>query len=463
MIAFSRIQLDRLGALAGILLLQAGCWWEARPGSIPAVEAASIPGFNLSSVDTQDVGLRLFLRAGSAHDPVGLEGLACGLAQAQLSQAMDSDPQRQSRLQDAGLEWSLEVDRELISIEMHAQESAVGDLTSLLGDAIVTGEIADPHRHMVTESTRSLAQARFLDWLYAGHPYGHDPGCSQPLDGRLGTLQMMNFHQDRYLRSTARLVVELPGDLNQISSEASDAINGLVSRLGTLPPHIYEDVSPRMIPRPMEGRLVLAESAPAELWMGWATPVHPAHPDWAAMLLASEILTIRLQPLQPAGVLHPVGWLDEEGQTPAWLGLPLIVGWTEVDTQGELVEAVLPKLQDWSQGPFTQAEINRARAQLAARHEVGLKLRGAQDELMGWTEAWGELPTALAAVTPQDLVDSIGRHAPPDELRIFAGVAAGADPDWNFLEGNGEVSVDAAVPKYDWNMGVPVRIQLQEP
>jgi predicted Zn-dependent peptidase len=461
----SGIGSDRLGALVVLLLLQGGCWWEARPGPVPVIEAAKVPRIVLGSGTEETAQLRLLLRAGSAHEPVGSEGLACFLAQAQMSQAMDSDPDRWARLQEAGLKWQVEVDRELIRFEVDGAESALEDMSSLLGDAIMTGEIVDPHRHIEdSEPSGSLARSRFLDWLYAGHPYGHDSGCAQPLDGHFSAAQMQNFHADRYIRSSVRLVVELPGDPTGLSDPSKAAIENLSSRLGTLPPDLYEDVSPRMIPRPMEGRLVLADSAPGELWMGWASPVHPGHPDWAAMLLATEVLSLRLHPLELAATGRPPDWLDAQGMTPGWLGLPLIFGWTGVDAPQHLLDAVLPKLQDWTTGPFTEAELDRARDQLIVRMKQGMPLRKAQADLLNWGEAWGQLQGDMEPLTEADLTEVLARHTPMVDLRVLAGIEAGSEPDWILDEGSDEASVDAeAASSYDWKMGVPIRIDLQEP
>jgi hypothetical protein len=49
------------------------------------------------------------------------------------------------------------------------------------------------------------------------------------------------------------------------------------------------------------------------------------------------------------------------------------------------------------------------------------------------------------------------------ELRIVVGVGPGEDPDWIRIEDDEDSPVDASnPPSYDWKMGDPIRIELEE-
>jgi hypothetical protein len=459
------IGLDRLGAWAIILATQTGCWWEARPGPVPILEAAKAPETQVEEGDSQAIGIHMLIRAGSAHDPVGLEGIACGVAQARLAQAIDSDTARSERLLDSGLDWSVRVDRELVQLSAWADESAVSDLSGLLVDVLRIEGTPDVHRHIGREEiTESLGKTRLLSWLYAGHPYGHDPACEVALDGRFSSQQLMDFYTDRYIRSSIQLVLELPENQTRLSEQATRAVQLLEDQVMTRPPALYRDVSPRMIPRPLEARLALAEGLGSEVWLGWATELSPIHSDWASMLVAVEILAMRLSPQRILGGPPPASaWLDHGGGTQDWLGLPLVIGWTQVPDRRVLLETILPRLQDWSTGPFTEAELERSRESVSDRLALGQAHRRAQGLLLGTLSSWAELPEGLEGVTEASVIEALGRHIQMSDLRIIVGVESEEELDWIRIEEDDDSPVDASnPPSYDWQVGDPIRIELEE-
>ena len=80
----SRIGLDRVCAWAGIALFGVGCWWKADPGAVPVIEAAKLPVLHQGDAEAGQVRAIAWIRSGSAHDPVGQEGLACAVVHAHL-------------------------------------------------------------------------------------------------------------------------------------------------------------------------------------------------------------------------------------------------------------------------------------------------------------------------------------------------------------------------------------------
>ena len=462
--ALGGIPSDRLGAWGLICGIQTACWWEARPGPIPVEEAARTPEVLTAPSEGELLGFHVLVRAGSAHDPVGMEGLSCGLVRAQWTQSIAGDRVRQERLSASDdFRWETSVGPELVRYSAWGPSSLAEDMTSLLMDTVVAGEFFDTSTDTSVWSSpnENPVHRRLLDWLYAGHPYGHGTLCDLDPVNRFGTIDMEQFHEDRFTRVAIRLVSEIP-----TSGPDADTLGILEQqseRVMELSPRLYDDVTPRAIPRPMRGRLAYVEESPGELWLGWATELHPGHPDWPAMLLAIEILGMRLSPERFVGLHTSPEWLDGDGGTPDWIGLPLVLGWSGVTDPLALFDGVLPQLDDWLDGPFTAAEIDRSRSNIAERMTTGHVFRAAQANLLGNASGWVGFDESLARIDGDAIIDALRRNVLLSDLRVIAGMEGSAIFSWPRIEDSEESSVDgASQAPVGWIPGEPFRIVISE-
>ena len=455
--------MDRVCALAGFALLGVGCWWKAEPGVVPIVEAAKLPVLHTTDAEVGQVTATAWVRSGSAHEPVGQEGLSCAVIYAQLSTSLNKDAARFERLSQAGFDWELDVGRELVQLRLLAEPSVTEDLASLLGDVLLTKPLPDVSPlKPVLDGESNRARSTFLDWLYAGHPYGHAPDCGKSRIPTWTANQMRYFVEDRYIRMSTQIAVETP--TGNATTDQMAPFEELQQRLEALPASLYEDVSPRMVPRPFEARLALAADADGQVWMGWGTQVHPGHPDWTAFLIATELLSLRLKPFQEAGQIHPPLWIDAQGRTMDWLGLPLIWGWTGVADPNAVVESTIPVVSDWTAGPFTKAELDRVKQLIRARLQNSVQERQVQAGLLGWTSGWERLNAELDSVESDTVVAAISAHLELSDLRVLMGPARQTKENGPEIEEIENFSVDVDVaPGYDWKAGVPIRLSLQEP
>jgi len=198
--------------LALLLWAPTACAYRP-PLETPALVAAAGPVRTVAL--PADEPLRVALRAGSAHDPPGREGLAWVTARAVADAAGAT----------------VEVGPDVVVF------TAPADRAAALADALV----APPSLERVLAARESamaalgsldcagIAERAWDTWIYAGHPYGHAP------EGRLSVLPTLTvaevggFQGARYVRSVA--VVGVPAG----ASVPLSAFDVLPPRLSTSP------------------------------------------------------------------------------------------------------------------------------------------------------------------------------------------------------------------------------------
>lgn len=252
-----------------ILTLLLACWSRA-PGEAPLALAMGPVRVFEERVDREAVDLVLVIRAGSAHDPVGQEGLAWLTAQSLVvgSQAGEVPGQTPSLARD--LRW--EVEPELVRFELRcAREESVA-CAERLGALVTAPRFNEESLALararakvdlreiiglgqVGEGRRRLALALMDRWLYQGHPYGHPP------QGRVASLEVLTladvqrFHADRYVRGATSLGIA--------GGPTAEAVVDIQAALSGLPARTHRDATPRALPHP-DGRTVLVAEVDGE-------------------------------------------------------------------------------------------------------------------------------------------------------------------------------------------------------
>ncbi|NOY25798.1 MAG: insulinase family protein, partial [Oligoflexia bacterium] len=273
------------------LITLLACWARA-PGPVPLAQAeAPLMTFE-ERVPSNAVDLVLAVRAGSAHDPVGQEGLAWLTAHAV---ARAGGPIG-AALYDLGAHLQVDVGPELVIFHLRCRVADAVPCAQLLGQALTEPDLSaaalDVVRAQVDArlSERSfsdpgrLARQVFDWWTYEGHPYGHDPLGRAGVISTLSSVDLVRFFEDRYLRSAAALGIA--------GEPTPEAVVDVQAALTGLPPRLYTRVTPRRLPE-VDGRSLLVVTAPVvEAWivLGHATDLRPDDPDRLAVQAGLEIL-----------------------------------------------------------------------------------------------------------------------------------------------------------------------------
>jgi hypothetical protein len=222
---------------------------------------------------------RVAVRAGSAYDPPGREGLAFVTAHAIAAQ--------------------VEGTRVTVGPDVVRFELPVGGLPDL-GRAMV----ADPPPAALGQAVavarealvpRDCAQAAELAWrvaAYAGHPYGHAEAGRTSVLPTLTAVEAGNLARARYVREAAR--VALGGDTPEARAAAAAALEGLPVRLSRSPvpaPRPVTElrrvaVAARIPVATGEAVSVAAAASACTLTRARFTPApSPRHPDLLSLAL----------------------------------------------------------------------------------------------------------------------------------------------------------------------------------
>ena len=202
---------------AVFLAMLLGCAPKYDPGSIP-VDEARAPVDMVTQLDSEapNVYLQAMVRAGSASDRPGREGLAALTARALTEGGAGertADDVRNA-LYPLGTSFDLRVDREWVTLRLTCHRDHASTCVDLFTDALVAprfdedavGRLRDDATYAVTDgllaNEEALGEAALQAVLFEGHPYQHPPR------GRAGSLEVLSaedlrtFHQEHYLRST---------------------------------------------------------------------------------------------------------------------------------------------------------------------------------------------------------------------------------------------------------------------
>jgi zinc protease len=249
-----------------MLALLLACWSRA-PGPAPLSLAQGPVHVIEQRVEGEAVDLVLLIRAGSAHDPVGQEGLAWLTAQSLVAAAQAREAPGQSPSLGRDLRW--QVQPELVRFELRCAREESVLCAERLGSLVASPTFSGPAFELARARARiDLAEALGLGgsgpqrealalslmdrWLYQGHPYGHAAqGRSGSLEV-LGLADVQRFHADRYVRGAAALGIA--------GSPTVEAVVDVQAALGGLPGRMHRDATPRALPSDQGGELLIVEA-----------------------------------------------------------------------------------------------------------------------------------------------------------------------------------------------------------
>lgn len=398
------------------------------------------------------VTVRLLLRAGSAWDPPGLDGLAA------LTARMVGDAGTARRSYRAvteafyplGTSLSVTCDRELVCLSGTVHRDRLDAFTDLLLEAVLTPgfDEADLERGRQAQLSHLLAVLRSasdeqlgLEVLQqalfgARHPYGHAPEGTVPSLRRIGVEDVRRHHAGAWTR--ARLMVGVAGGF-------SDAwLARFIGALGGLAQG--EAAPPVPPPPPVSGRhalLVQKATGSVGIHLGHPLTVDRAHPDFAALWLANSYLgehrTFHGRLMQQLRGLRGLNYGDYSyvehypsptattQPTPGFLrSRPHFSVWVRPVPPDKALFALRAALHEVDRlivRGMGQAELESTREFLtsysrlwaqAASSRLGLAMDGRLFEVPGLVDLLAE---RLPALDAGDVTEAVRRHVHPDRWR----------------------------------------------
>jgi zinc protease len=410
------------GVIARIvcLLLVQACVLHVPRGTVPVEQARALPRV-VTQLDP--AAPRLYLeasvRAGSAFDPIGKEGLAALTARAMVEGVREA-------VDGTGGEIGLVVGKELVSFRLACVREQAGPCLELFGDLLtapdfepaVVGELTERAAWRTgggaAEDEAALADAVLDRVLFQGHPYGHPVDGLLGVVGLLGVDEVREFYQGHYLRQQTVLGVGGAFEAEQVEQvvlKMAGLGDGLPPERSTLAPLVVAGRSLWSVP---------TGSEVVELRLGHPLAVNRAHEDQAGVLLGLVALT------RPERVLSAPGLARHD----AHLGLRL--GPLSVQEAPEALAVALTGLERLVSGGLTEQELVTGRQGLVAAvsqraADPAQRLASAVEAAaMGWPDPLDSLPGQLAALTLEEVSGACRRHLHPDDLQV---VAVGAEVD----------------------------------
>ncbi|MCB9762640.1 MAG: insulinase family protein [Alphaproteobacteria bacterium] len=437
------------------LLLVACTVRPTPPGPSPIEQRAAVPEPLVMSVEGSEiVYLQATVRAGSAADPVGQEGVAWLTARMlrEGGTASYGAEDLDAALYALGTDVSILVDKELVTFRAKVLADDFDAFLPLFTE-IVTAPAFDPaaFERLRTSALDELTQGildsdevlgwTVLDtWLHEGHPYGH------PVQGRAGVLPTLTlddvraFYDTRYTRDATTL-----GIAGATTPERAAALAEPFSALS-------EDPWPAPTPKPrpvLDDRqlLVVEKPSPATgIHFGHPLDVTRDHPDYAALLVGVTALGQHRESIgrlyralrgerglnygDYAYIEHFPGAPGYKAPRPGVLRVqPHFTVWLRpvAPENGPFALKLATRMtEQWVAEGLEPEEFEQIKAYLAAR--IGLWGQSPGDRLAWAVEAQAlgtpdplvDLAPAVRAVTLEEVNAAIAAHIHPETLRIVA-------------------------------------------
>jgi len=470
----------------------AACTWSRAPGPAPAVvavEPVRVVGQPTAGAITW---LDVTLRAGSAHDPIGQEGLAWHAA-ALLRQggAGGRDEQAvEDLLYSLGTDVEVMVDRELVSFRVRCLTEDLPEVTDLLGDMLLEPELSeetlvrlagDSKRTLersIAENDEVLGMAAMEAWMFEGHRYGHQPRGRSGVVETLTVSDVRGFVDERYIRPATVLGVAGPmvaedGTLIR-DAPGAEEVTALAARLSEgLPATLYADVSPRAVDT-LDGRELLIiekETDAVGVHIAHHTALRRDHPDWPAVTLGMVAFgehrqshgrlyrAIRAErglnygSYAYAEAYRQDGWSREQETATGRLQNPFYIWLRPVtpDNAPFAMKAAITMTEALVEDGLEEDEFALMQQYLVGR--IALWAASPERRLgwaveataMGWPDPIETLPARIAALDRETVNAALARHVSPQTLRIVA-VAGDAAALQKKIEGERTPVVYAGAP-----------------
>jgi len=284
--------------LYAFAVLAIGCAPHIDPGPIPVEQRNTLHVLAQPDDASPNIYLQALVRAGSATDPVGREGVAHLVAQSLVDAGAGdrSSVEVRDALYVTGNRITVGVDREWVRIRLRCHRDHADLCIELFSDALLSprfdeGDVfrlRDDATYSVEQGLMSNEEALghevLESVLFQSHPYGHPPR------GRSGVLPLLTvdhlrqFHASHYVRET--VYAGIGGGFTAEQHKAFEA------RLGVL----KGQAAPELIllqPQPVSERsltLVETQTLVTGIHFGHPIAVDRNDPDWWPLTLGMTAL-----------------------------------------------------------------------------------------------------------------------------------------------------------------------------
>jgi len=411
----------------GLLMACGGAKYER--GVVPFAEAESEVSVHVHPFDGDQVTVVIGVRAGSAHDPVGQEGLAWLTAE----QVRNSGELR-SRISELGGRLAVDIGGEVVVFTLEVPTVASADAVAVLAESLVKPVFSEESFEVskaesvqwlnegLGSSAARLAEEAFGLWVYQGHPYGH---AAQGRAGVLATLTLQDvqrFFERRYIRPA--LAIAHTGNLPE------EAARTLQATLSQRPARLYTDVTPRPISpvRDLQVMAVIHPGSASGVYLGHPIDVKVGDMDWAALIVARAAIA-------PAASLDA---LIGEGHLQHTVGL-----WFSADTEQSprgLLDAAITEVSTWVSEGVDEAAFEAAKRRLLARIENAQAVPGTalketvEGVLLRHPDSLSALRSQLESLALADVNAVLAERVDPGALRVVVlanGWKSSTEPDKN--------------------------------
>lgn len=422
------------------------------PGPRALDEAAAPVHLVRQPVTGPAVWMQVTVRAGSAHDPVGKEGLAHLTAQLLREGGMgELGPQAvELALEEMGTDIQVVVDKELVSFRIQCVQKDAARAAALLGSMFkaprfeasaldrLKGEGLEWLEDGLVGSDEQLGDEVFQSWMYQAHPYGHPTSGRSGVVGTIEVSDVIAYHSDRYVRPV--MAVGVAGSVEE------SVLVKLVADLGAAPAKLYRDATPRSVSPVLERSMLIVtkQTTGTAIHFGHPTRLRQDHKDWPAMMLAvtalGELRQSRGWSTPPIGdqqdlsegehtypeTHQQAGWSTAQQPGTARVDNPFRV-WvrpTTPDNAAFALKGAVDVVERWVADGLEPAEFERLKTDLqqqitlwaadpAARLAWALEAR-----VMGWPNPVEALPAQVGALQIESVNAAIQAHIDPKRLRI---------------------------------------------
>lgn len=313
------------------------------PGPVRA-DMASAPVAVQVLTTTDADRITAVVRAGSAFDPAGREGIAA-LTALQVAEAATGCA-----------DLSVNVGLELVTFSAEATEDCSSSLArALVHPAPLTQLDLDARTQALLEASPDvipdLSAQLVRERVYRAHPYGHAAAGRASVVETVTDIELSAFHTQHYVRATTAVAVSSAGDGESLRSAVTEPLLGLPTTLAA--------DAPRQSPLLPEGRSFIVASSktlPPTAAAGHALALTPDSDDWPVWVDA-------VAAFNGAQVADAAGhWALETGPAVGWNTqhpmLLLTVRPTSHDTTAAALLGATRALEAWAAQIDAQADTN---------------------------------------------------------------------------------------------------------
>ncbi|GIV19074.1 MAG: peptidase M16 [Armatimonadota bacterium] len=405
------------------------------------------------------VTLRLVVRAGSAHDPTDLPGLAALTAHCLTQGTQKRSSFRFARaVEELGATLEAHANRDYSTVSASVLAENLTPLLKLMAETVLKPAFDPKEVELAKENTIQtlryqrtqpafLARERFAQVLFGNHPYSRIAPTEDSVNAMTSDT-LREFHASHYTPDNSLLVVVGAVDAPQLRKALDKTFAGWQPRGVVHPTH-----EP---PPPREQRTVHLVNRPGSvqvnLLIGHLAP-RPNDPDFLAMELTNTALGGRagsrlfMNVREQKGFAYDVSSHLSQHREASTFSMSAQV---RPEVAGEAVEEMLREVEVLRRDGITEKELQSTKNYLNGTFSIHLSTQGgiageivAIEMLELPKDSMETYRERVQSITLEAVRDVVQRHLLPDRMAIVAvGEAERVQP---LLEPFGEVEVRPAM------------------